>query len=56
MVSIRDKKARGKSLDKQERDFYRRNRDIVDLKTTYSETEADLLAAWGVGTKNSRPG
>ena len=47
---------RGKSLDKQERDFYRRNRDIVDLKTTYSEAEADLLAVWGVGTKNSRPG
>ena len=56
VVSIRDKKARGKSLDKQERDFYRRNRDIVDLKTTYSEAEADLLAVWGVGTKNSRPG
>lgn len=56
VVSIRDKKARGKSLDKQEREFYRRNRDIVDLKTTYSEAENDLLAAWGVGTKNSRPG
>lgn len=55
VVSIRDKKARGKSLDKQERDFYRRNRDIVDLKTTYSEAEADLLAVWGVGTKTAAP-
>ena len=48
VVSIRDKKAMGKSLDKQGREFYRRNRDIVDLKTTYSEAENDLLAAWGV--------
>lgn len=55
VVSIRDKKARGKSLDKQERDFYRRNRDIVDLKITYSEAEADLLAVWGVGTKTAAP-
>lgn len=56
VVAIRDKKARGKPLDKQDREFYRRNRDIVDLKTTYSEAENNLLAAWGVGTKNSRPG
>lgn len=55
VVSIRDKKARGKSLDKQEREFYRRNRDIVDLKTTYSETENELFAAWGIKPKNSRP-
>lgn len=51
VVSIRDKKARGKSLDKQEREFYRRNRDIVDLKTTYSETENELFAAWGIKPK-----
>lgn len=55
VVSIRDKKARGKSLDKQEREFYRRNRDIVDLKTTYSEAENELFAAWGIKPKNSRP-
>lgn len=55
VVSIRDKKARGKSLDKQEREFYHRNRDIVDLKTTYSEAENELFAAWGIKPKNSRP-
>lgn len=49
VVAIRDKKARGKPLDKQDREFYRRNRDLIDLKTTYTEAEQDLLAAWGVG-------
>lgn len=48
VVRIRDKKAHGKTLDKQDREFYRRNRDIVDLKTNYTEAEKDLLAAWGI--------
>lgn len=49
VVAIRDKKARGKPLDKQEREFYRRNRKMVDLKTTHTEAEQNLLAAWGIG-------
>ena len=49
VVAIRDKKARGKPLDKQEREFYRRSREMVDLKTTYTEEEQSLLAAWGIG-------
>ena len=48
VVAIRDKKALGKSLDKQEREFYRRNREIIDLKTNYTDAEKDILAAWGV--------
>lgn len=48
VVSIRDKKARGKTLDKQEREFYRRNRDIIDIKTDCTDEEKDVLAAWGV--------
>lgn len=48
VVSIRDKKARGKTLEKQEKEFYRRNRDLIDLKTTYTEAEKDVLAAWGL--------
>lgn len=48
VVRIRDKKARGKSLDKQDREFYRKNKDIIDLKTTYTEAEKDVLAAWGI--------
>ena len=48
VVSIRDKKALGKPLDKQEREFYRRNREIIDLKTNYTDAEKNILAAWGV--------
>ena len=50
VVRIRDKKARGKSLDKQDREFYRRNRDVIDLKTTETREEKELLAAWGIKT------
>lgn len=46
VVSIRDKKARGKSLDKQERDFYRRNRELVDIKKPLTEAEEDILREW----------
>lgn len=46
VVRIRDKKARKKALDKQDREFYKRNRDIIDLKATYTEAEKDVLAAW----------
>lgn len=44
VVQIRDKKAKGKPLEKHEREWYRNNRDIVDLKTTYTQAEKDLLA------------
>ena len=46
VVAIRDKKARGKSLDKDERSFYNRNRSMIDLKTRYSDKEKDVLAQW----------
>lgn len=46
VVRIRDLKARHKKLDKQDREFYNRNREIIDLKTQYSEAENDLLALW----------
>ena len=52
VVRIRDKRARGKTLDKQDREFYRRNRDIIDLKTNYTEAEKNVLAAWGIGKKD----
>lgn len=51
VVRIRNKKARGKALDKQDREFYKRNRDIIDLKTTYTDAENEILAAWGIGPK-----
>lgn len=47
IVGIRDKLARHKKLEKNEREWYNRNREIVDLTTRYSENEQNLLSAWG---------
>lgn len=47
IVRIRNLKAKGKKLDKSDAEWYRENRDIVDIKTKYTEKEEELLAAWG---------
>lgn len=39
VVNIRNKKNKGKSLEKHEREFYRDNKDIVDLKKRYSNEQ-----------------
>lgn len=39
LISIRDKLARGKKLEKWEQDYYRKNKDRVDLKRRYSAEE-----------------
>ncbi len=39
LVSIRDKLARGKKLEDWEKDFYRQNKQKVDLKPRYSAAE-----------------
>jgi hypothetical protein len=49
IVHIRDAKARGKKLDKADQEWYNRNRKIVDIKTTYTSDEIDLLKQWGGG-------
>lgn len=46
IVRIRDKKARGKKLDKEDREFYRKNREVVDLKVSLSDAENELLKEW----------
>ena len=46
VVAIRSKKASGKQLDKQDRAFYRKNRDIIDIKVKYTEAEQNLLKEW----------
>ena len=46
VVSIRDKKRRGKKLEKWEQEFYRNNKKLVDLKTKNrerSEEEKEAL-------------
>lgn len=46
VVGIRDKQSRGKSLDKSEKEWLRRNRDIVDIKKKYTHEENELLKQW----------
>ena len=47
IVHIRDAKNRGKKLDKSDQEWYRRNRELVDLKTRYTTTEEETLKKWG---------
>ena len=49
IVRIRDKKARGKTLDKIDQEWYNRNRSLVDLPTNYTEAENEILKQWGGG-------
>nr|DAU55006.1 MAG TPA: hypothetical protein [Caudoviricetes sp.] len=46
IVGIRQKLANGKSLDKSEREFYRNNRNLVDLKHRYTDWENDKIREW----------
>ena len=47
IVHIREARNRGKPLDASDKEWYRRNKDIVDLKTRYTDAEEDLLKKWG---------
>lgn len=47
IVRIRSLKAKGKRLDKSDQEWYRRNRDLVDLRQSYTQVEHDLLKEWG---------
>lgn len=48
VVRVRELRSRGKTLDKADREFYNKNRDIIDLRTTYTDAEKETLGAWGV--------
>lgn len=39
VINIRSKKNRGKKLEKHEQEFYKRNKDMVDLKKKYTVSE-----------------
>lgn len=43
VVDIRAKKAKGKKLEKHEKDFYRENKSLVDLKRKTSQEEAEAI-------------
>lgn len=46
VVSIRDKQARHKKLEKYEKEWYRRNKKLVDFKRKYTEADENLLKQW----------
>ena len=43
VVRIRDKLRRHKALEKEEREWYRKNRHLVDIKTKLTESEDEFL-------------
>ena len=43
VITIREKRRKGKKLSGWERDFYRANRSKIDFKTTYTAAEDELL-------------
>lgn len=43
VVSIRDKKRKGKKLEKWEQEFYRHNKEMVDLKKKHTKNEEEEL-------------
>lgn len=49
IVHIRDAKNRGKKLDASDREWYQKNRKLVDIKTKYTSNEEELLKLWGGG-------
>ena len=46
VVGLRDKLRRGKKLSTPEREFYKKNRALVDFKRVYTEEEEDFLNKW----------
>lgn len=46
IIRIRDKKANGKKLEKDEREFYKRNREAIDLKVSLNFAEKEILKEW----------
>lgn len=55
VVRIRDKLARGKTLDRTEREWYRENRALVDLPRRYTGEEETLAAEWMREERKSEP-
>lgn len=47
IVNIRNKKAKGKQLDKAEKEWYSQNKELVDIKVKLTEAEENLLSKWG---------
>lgn len=50
IVNIRSKLAKGKKLEKHEREWLRQNRDIVNLPQKYTAEDEEILKKWIGGT------
>ena len=46
VLRIREKLRTGKKLEKYERQWYKNNLDLVNLKLKYSQSEKEILEAW----------
>ena len=46
VLRIREKLRTGKKLEKYERSWYNKNRDLVHLKPKFSKREEELIEAW----------
>jgi len=43
IISIRNKRAKGKKLEKWESEFYRENRKLIDFKSSITDSDKELL-------------
>ena len=48
IVKIRDKIARHKKLDKEEKDWLKNNRHLVQLSQPFNEQDKEMLEKWGI--------
>lgn len=46
ILSIRMKRSKGMRLDKGEREWYIKNREIVDFQTHYTDEENNVISKW----------
>lgn len=53
IVRIRSQQAKGKTLDKADREWLRQNEDLVYIGQKYSQEEEDFFALWGGKGVNS---
>lgn len=54
IVKIRNAKKTGRKLDKADREWARKNAELVNIETKYTEAENALVEAWtGGGKKNA---
>ena len=47
VVRVRDRLARGKKLDKADREWYQRNRRLVVFKSRYTDEDEKIMREWG---------